>query len=156
MSADPNSLDVPFARKQQLLAGLPDFAPLPVQVLQELAAALGTEVFPPGSNVVVEREIGDRMYILHSGLGEVSTIGPKGRVVLDQLVGGEMFGEIALLGKTRRRKATVTAVTQVVAVSLGAPDFHRIMTAYPAILAAFTANAEAMMNEKLQKVSPLH
>ena len=156
MSEGANNKDVPLERKQQLLAGLRDFASLPPAVHKELAEALKIEVFPPGGVVVAERDMGDRMYILESGIAEVSTIGPKGRVVLDGLNAGDMFGEIALISKIRRRKATVTAVTELVTVSLSVEDFERTMKVYPEVLAAFMRNAEVLMSKKLHKVSPMH
>lgn len=83
-------------------------------------------------------------------------MGPKGKVVLDQIAPGEMFGELALVSKIKRRKATVTAVTELVTLSLSADSFARTMQAHPEVLEGFLKSAEVLMHQKLQKVSPMH
>lgn len=126
---------------------------LPPSVLSDLAAQLRQEQFPGGTVVVAERQIGDRMFIIEDGVAEVSTMCPAGSVSLGEIAAGEMFGEIALLSKIRRRKATVSALTNLVTLSLSAEAFEKTMRAYPQVLANFMAVAEGLMNEKLLKIS---
>jgi CRP-like cAMP-binding protein len=119
----------------------------------DLAGQLRQEQFAGGTIVVAERQIGDRMFIIDDGVAEVSTTSPKGSVSLGEIAVGEMFGEIALLSKIRRRKATVSALTHLVTLSLSAEAFEKTMRTYPQVLENFMAVAEALMNEKLLKVS---
>jgi MFS family permease len=80
--------------------------PLPVPVLEQLAAGLSSRSLAAGDVVFAAGEPGDSFYVVADGTVEVvdgtsrvRTMGP-----------GEGFGEIALLGSTRRTM-TVRAVT---------------------------------------------
>lgn len=156
MSHSPDLPTVSHERKMELLAGLHGFDKLPKSSREALAAELKLEVFAPGSTVVEERELGDRLFIIASGLAEVSSTGPTGKVVLDELSTGKMFGEIALVSRIRRRKATVSSVTQLVTLSLSAHVFEKLLAEHPDIHSDFVENAEALMAEKLQKLSHPH
>ena len=146
---------VPSARRMQLLARVPSFAGLPANALQELAASLREECFPAGCVVLTEGDVGDRLYIIERGRVEVSAAGPGGLVALATLEAGEMFGEIALLCPTRRRHATVTALTPLTGLSLAAPVFEKIVAAHPAMRAAVAAGAETLLTAKfLKQASP--
>ena len=145
--------EVSLQRRKELISTLVGFSKLPPPLQEELAKCLQVEVFPVGGVVVAERQMGDRMYVIADGVAEVSTEGPRGRVTLNQLSEGDMFGEVALVSKIRRRKATVTALTPLVALSLSANSFEKAMSSHPEVLKNFLKSAEAMMAEKLSKVS---
>ncbi len=149
----PAAPEIPFERRVILLKNLHGFMDLSQSVLADLAGQLQQEQFAAGSLVVAERQMGDRMFIIEDGVAEVSTMCPTGSVSLGEIAAGEMFGEIALLSKIRRRKATVSALTHLVTLSLSAEAFEKTMRAYPQVLANFMALAEALMNEKLLRIS---
>jgi CRP-like cAMP-binding protein len=146
-------MEASIQRRAELLASLSGFSELPPVVRRDLADALKVENFPADGVVVAERQMGDRMYIIESGIASVSTMGANGPVILGQLLAGEMFGEIALVSKIRRRKATVTALTPLVTLSLAAEAFEKALAPYPEVLANFIQAAETLMRRKLQKLS---
>lgn len=136
-----------------MVSNLYGFSELPEEVHGELAVALKEEVFEKGAVIVAEGEPADRMYIIETGIAEVSTVGAKGKVILGQLIMGDLFGEVALVSKVRNRKATVTALTPLVALSLDSESFERILGQFPEVLEDFVRTADFLLNEKLQRVS---
>ena len=141
--------------RRALLAGVPAFSRLPEGTLEELAGLLREERHPAGGVVVAEGDTGDRLYLIKAGRAEVSAAGPKGPAPLAALGPGEMFGELALLEPGGKRQATVTAVTPLLALSLAAPAFLRLLDAHPEARSAFSEAAEEMLVTKfLKQASP--
>jgi putative peptide zinc metalloprotease protein len=146
---------VPPERRLELLAGVLAFAHLPTPVLEELASRLTEESFHSGDNVVAEGDAGDRLYLIVEGRAEASTTGPSGTVPLATLESGELFGEIALLEPGGRRQATVTALEDLLLLSLHAADFQRVLYAHPAASSAFEKMADDLLVTKfLKQASP--
>ncbi|MEY5025803.1 MAG: hypothetical protein RLZZ244_1331, partial [Verrucomicrobiota bacterium] len=65
-------------RRVELLSGLGGFAELPMAVKHRIAERFQEERFEAGNEVVVERQMGDRMYVVVEGIAEVSTAGVSG------------------------------------------------------------------------------
>lgn len=146
---------VPVARRRELLAGVPAFAALPASALDALTAKLREEHFAAGAVVLREGEEADRLYILARGRAEVSIAGPAGPTPLATLAPGELFGEIALLDATRRRQATVVALSPLTGLSLAASEFELLLTTRPEIRAAIGSAAELSLTAKfLKQASP--
>jgi CRP-like cAMP-binding protein len=146
---------VPLERRARLLSGIPAFARLPDEALQALGALFTEEPYPAGTVVVAEEEEGDRLYLIAEGRAEVSAEGQKGPVPLATLGPGELFGEIALLEPGGRRQATVTAAEPLLALSLAASEFRRVLDANPEARAAFSEAAEDMLVARfLKQASP--
>ena len=134
---------------------MPAFARLPEETLAELAGGLREERYPVGAVVVAEGDEGDRLYLISEGWAEVSAAGKAGPVPLAVLGPGELFGEIALLEPGSRRRATVTATEPLLALSLDAPEFRRVLEAHPEARAAFSEAAEEMLVARfLKQTSP--
>lgn len=153
--AETKGRSVPVGERVALLKGVPAFARLPEEALEELAALLREERYPADGVVVVEGETGDRLYLISEGCAEVSAAGSRGSVPLAMLGPGELFGEIALLEPGGKRQATVTAITPLLALSLAAPAFNRVLDAHPKARTAFVEAAEAMLVAKfLKQASP--
>jgi len=117
-----------------LLRRNPLFVPLPLTVLDRLAASLVPVAFGPGAVLMQKGEPGDRYLLIAEGLADVS----DDRRSLRTCGPGEGVGEIALL-RTVPRTATVTAQTRVRAFEIDAATFLAAI-AGPAAAAA----AEAM------------
>jgi CRP-like cAMP-binding protein len=146
---------IPSERWKELLARIPGFADLPVELLEELAASLREEQYPADRAVVTEGEIGDRLYLIERGCAEVTTAGPTGLALLATLESGDLFGEIALLNTSRRRQATVKALTALVTLSLSAAAFEKALAAFPEARLDLATTAEALLTAKyLKKKSP--
>ena len=134
---------------------MPAFARLPDGALEEMAALLEEERYPASTAVVAEGEAGDRLYVIAEGRAEVSVAGKAAPLPLAALGPGELFGEIALLEPGGRRQATVTAAEPLLALSLAAPEFRRVLDAQPEARAAFSEVAEEMLVAKfLKQASP--
>ena len=111
-SVDVLDLDV------ELLRSVPMFRTLPLPAVEQLARGLEPVMVPAGSAVFAQGDIGDRYYVIETGLADV--VG-DGRVVATLGV-GEGFGEIALLRRSRRT-ATVVAMSDLRMQTLGSDRF---------------------------------
>ena len=134
---------------------MPAFGRLPDEALGELAGRLREGRHPAGAVVVAEGDEGDRLYLIAEGSAEVAVAGKAGTVPVAALGAGEMFGEIALLEPGGRRRATVTATEPLLALSLDAPGFRRVLDAYPDARRVFFEAAEEMLVANfLKRASP--
>lgn len=123
--------------------------------MDRVASCLSEERFNPGDRLVVEGDIGDRLYLLVEGRAEVSITTPAGPVTMATLGPGELFGEMALLNPPHRRQATVTALTPLLALALAAPVFGGLISSYPDIGEALSAVTEDMaIGNFLKRASP--
>jgi len=100
-----------------LLAGLPG------ETLARLAKQMEREEVPPGTVIVREGDIGDRFYVLFSGMLAVSQAGFGGRNILRP---GDYFGEVALAMDVPRT-ATVAAITPAVIASCDRATFDEFL-----------------------------
>ena len=139
---------IPLERRKELLARVPGLAGLPAELLGELAASLLEEQSSRGRAVVTEGEIGDRLFLIEHGSANVTTTGRTGPVWLATLEAGDMFGEIALLNSTRRRQATVRALSPLVTLSLSAAAFEKALAAHPEARLDLATKAETLLTAK--------
>lgn len=77
------------------------------------------------ATIIGEGEHGDALYILKSGIVDVSKTDGNKPTPVNTLGQGDFFGEMALLGD-QVRSATVTARTTVVSLRLTRPDVLEI------------------------------
>jgi MFS family permease len=117
--------EVPTA-ELELLRSVSLFAPLPAPTLERLASRLARLEFPAGAVIAAEGDPGDRFYLLAEGEVEVRT----GARVLNMLVPGDFFGEIALL-RDVPRTATVAAITPVTVYALDREEFVAAVSGHP-------------------------
>jgi putative peptide zinc metalloprotease protein len=138
-----------------LLAAHSPFATLPPQALSEVADALCEEHYEAGSEVFAEGDLGDRLFIVVRGSAELSCAGSVGPVPLTVLEPGDLVGELALLSRGRERNATMTALTPLVLVSLGAEAFEQTLLSHPETRAAFDEYAEDLLVARfIKQVGP--
>lgn len=84
---------------------------------------------PPGSNLIVEGDLGDCLYILVdgdvsvsiNGIGEVNRQGPR-----------DVVGEMAIISR-KPRSATCTALTDITALRIDHEDFWDLLAEKPAL-----------------------
>jgi CRP-like cAMP-binding protein len=142
---------VPTVRRKQLLQGIAGFGSFSSPVLDELVESLSEEHFAVGAAIVTEGELGDRLYLIVDGRAEVSTPGATGAVTLAVLDPGDMFGEIALLAPSRKRQATVTALTPLITLTLSSPAFEKALAQCPEARIDFAAIADTLLTAKFLK-----
>ena len=109
------------------IAAFLDFADLPADELDELAAATNEVEIEAGATVITLDDHGTAIYFVEQGKADV--LNDSGEVT--QALGpGDTFGEIGLL-LTGQRTATVVARTPMRLLSLSGPDFERIRARVP-------------------------
>lgn len=126
-----------------LLLSDPLMASLPAPSIERLARSVERVRVPTGAHVVSEGEIGDRYFLVISGVARVTI---EGRHVRDLHAGGS-FGEIALL-RDIPRTATVTAAAsgdvELLAVPRG--PFLEAISGHPRSLGAATVVVDRFLD----------
>jgi serine/threonine-protein kinase len=89
--------------------------------IEEILSASKLLTFADGAEIVREGEIDAAFYLIARGNAEVR----KGSTVIDTLMKGDCFGEIAFL-TAQRRTATVVASTQVLALRVNASLLEQV------------------------------
>ncbi|MEX2127284.1 MAG: cyclic nucleotide-gated ion channel [Xanthobacteraceae bacterium] len=110
-----------FVVTWSMVARVPLFAGLSAADIADVSRLLRAQTVETGTMIVRRGESGDSMYFI--GNGEVEVELPRERVRLGV---GDFFGEVAVLGRTRR-VATVTAVTRTSLLILDAQDLDALM-----------------------------
>jgi type IV pilus assembly protein PilB len=116
------------------IGGLPLFAGLSAQEVQDIESRMRRRDYAPQQPVVREGGPGDAAYLIVSGLVAVRHKDPESGVefLLAELGPGQMFGEMALItGKPRG--ASVVAIEQTSCAVLERDDFERALKMYPEI-----------------------
>jgi len=98
------------------------FADQPAAMLAEFAERMTRESFRPGETIIRQGEIGDKFYVIESGVVEVSRTKDGVTAGGIMLSTGDVFGEVALL-TGEPRNATVVAREPVVTFTLAKQHF---------------------------------
>ena len=102
----------------------------PDDLLSHLARFGQTRTWEPGTAVVIEGEVADCMYIIHSGELRAVVAGAGGRLMeLNTLGPGEFFGELMLSGGLRAATVEVTVRAQLTRVPRA--EVEQVLTARP-------------------------
>lgn len=107
------------------LGTLPLFNGLSDSALKALAEKIQTVTFLSGDTIIGEGERGDALYIIKSGIVDITKADGDKQTPVNTLEQGAFFGEMALLGD-QIRSATVTARTTVVSLRLKRSDVLEI------------------------------
>ncbi|MGH3495563.1 MAG: Crp/Fnr family transcriptional regulator [Sciscionella sp.] len=100
---------------------------------EALAQTLDTVEFPRGHVIFAEGEPGDRLFIITSGKVKIGRKSPDGRENLLSIMGpSDMFGELSIFDPGPRT-STVTAVTDVRALTMGRPELREWINKRPEI-----------------------
>ena len=96
-------------------------------------AHLPAEVWPAGRVIFEDNAPGETLYIIASGLVQVSKTLENGQIhVLAEIGAGEFFGEMALLeDKPRSARVTTLTITHLLAVSRS--TFSTLIEQYPTV-----------------------
>jgi CRP-like cAMP-binding protein len=111
------------------IAAFPDFATLPAEELDELAAALSELEVEAGATVITLDDYGTAIYFIEQGEADVV---PDGGEAERGVGPGDVVGEIGLL-LTGQRTASVVARTPMRLLSLSGQDFDRIRARVPEV-----------------------
>ena len=125
-----------FIATWNLVARVPSFSRLNAMEVANITDLLRLHTAMPKEVIFHHQDAADSMYFIVAGEVEVD-LGTETR----RLHGGDFFGEVALLYKTRRT-ATVTASTFTELLRLDARDFETLLESNSALRGKITAAAE--------------
>lgn len=97
-----------------------------------------------GQSIVRQGEVGDAFFIVHMGHCEV--VNEEDGSVINRLIPGDFFGELALLTGARR-KATVIAAGAAQLFRLSKNDFDAMIVQHPALRTAIESIASNYVSE---------
>ena len=120
-----------------MVARVPLFAQLEIQMIARLVGLLRAQRFSEGALVMARGDPADAMYFIASGEVEVEVADAAIR-----LGEGDFFGEIALLHHEAKRTANIYAVRPTDLLVLTAADFRRIAHQNPELARAVRETAE--------------
>jgi CRP-like cAMP-binding protein len=119
-------------QRRDLLAGTSLFSSASPELLAELAAKVSTVVLAQYDTLFLKGDLGERLYVVVSGLIRVGTISPEGREVTYCVLGpGELLGEIAVIDGGER-SADATAMEESLLLALERRDILSILGRHPA------------------------
>ncbi|ERS94879.1 hypothetical protein HMPREF1624_08777 [Sporothrix schenckii ATCC 58251] len=109
-----------YVNVRKTLKELPLFATLPPDILHFLGLSAQPKTFAPFTDIICQGSPGNDIYFIVRGEAEVILELPKGRLpetastfARPRLTQGQYFGEVASLGLSRGRTATVRSITSV-------------------------------------------
>jgi CPA1 family monovalent cation:H+ antiporter len=123
---------VPGIRNEDLIGLVPLFSGLSDDALKGIAVKAASVNYLPGDIIIGQGEHGDSLYIVVRGRVRVSHAENGNSQTIADLVVGDFFGEMALLGG-HVRQATVTALHTSTLLRLKAQDVLEISRRFPEI-----------------------
>ena len=132
MSLYSNILDQPQG-VENFLQGLPLFARLDREGLEQIAAHVHWRSFAPDVTLFHQDMPGSMLYIIEQGYVRVFSIGRTGQELTLNICGpGEIFGELSILDN-QYHSATAITLSQTVVQLLAKTELDRFMERYPQI-----------------------
>jgi hypothetical protein len=113
------------------LKSIPMFSEMTLENLIAIDTAMQRETYLPDEAVVVEGEVGDKLFIVYRGAVGVRKAGDGAD--LAQLGSGQVFGEMSLFDN-EPRSATVVAREDTEVLSLDRDQFHSLVHQRPQIV----------------------
>lgn len=137
---------------RELVRLLPIFRELDEDAIEMLAGALDTILAEPSDVIISKGDPAESVYFIASGAVEIAAAGQTTR-----LGRGEIFGEMAVLGR-RNRRSQVKAISYSTLLRLDESRFLRLLAQNPRLRAHVeqTANQRKTANLAGQKVELTH
>jgi CRP-like cAMP-binding protein len=112
----------------------PVLASVPAADQRRLIAGLRRRAYRRDEVIFHQGDPADSLHLIAAGHVTVRVMLPGGEFVILAIFGpGDAFGENALVGGSRSRGATVTALEQCETLSLGRGEFERLRASYPGV-----------------------
>lgn len=109
--------------------------------------------FAPGETIVRQGELGDEMYVVLSGRGEVWACAADGaRRLVSELDRGDVFGEMGLVRRSERT-ADVVAAGEVEVLAVDERFLQRIQRRYPRIASKVFLNLTKILSDRLERTT---
>lgn len=136
------------ALKREVLAKMPLFSRLDERELMHIMQLLSLEEYAAGEAIMQEGELGDCLYIVLTGLLQVS----RGQAVLGELGPGEQLGEMALI-RSMPRSATITALEPSEVIALKRAEFFEIIRTEPDVAVKLLWQFVGVLADRLEQTS---
>jgi CRP/FNR family cyclic AMP-dependent transcriptional regulator len=130
----------------EALRRVPFFEDLTDEDLERMVRIGEIRRFEPGENLVSRGEVGGGLFVIVSGTARVQTGGKE-----HTLEPGAFIGEMALLER-RPRSATVTASTQVEALTIEAMHFKPFLIKNPSVAVAILEGVVGRLREVQERL----
>ena len=131
------------------------FAGLDNATVALIMAHLIEEVLPADSVVFEENAPGDTLYLIQSGLVQVSRTFDGGQELVVRTMGpGEFFGEMALL-EDKPRSARVSTVIETTLLAVTRQCFNALIEQHPAVGINFLKAISAQLRRQYQEQAVL-
>jgi len=114
------------------LKRIPLFASVHGEGLKRVAETIREAKIPAGDLIFAEHDLGDEMYIVHSGRVVIFNETGSGENVLDSIRSGGYFGEMAIIDE-HPRSASARCTEDSVLLVLHENDFRIAVHDYPEI-----------------------
>ncbi len=122
--------EAPDTMRFTAMRGLAFFRDFPEEELWEVLAISKWAMFPAGTALIKEGDVGDASFVIVSGFVEVA----RGKRKLGVLTVGDCFGEMAYMGGQESvRSASVTTTSECIVMKISAADL-RAASAYCKVL----------------------
>lgn len=139
--------------KVDTLKASPLFANLNEDELEMVAELCKEKVYEPGEIIFREGDVGDSLYIVHSGQVDVLRSGPSGdNKVIAAISPGDFFGEMSLIDKDYR-SATVAARDTATVLNLSNDDLHAFAKVYKNGFTLIVINIARVLSRRLRETS---
>ena len=137
------------------LKNVPFFLDLAINQLQDLAGRCTFEQFARNEPILIEGDIGERLYILESGSAKVF-IGDSAEeeLVLFIMLPGDYVGDIALLDDSSR-SASVVALEPSTALCISKSDFQRLLDNSPGLARSIILSLTRRLREDNKRIRSL-
>jgi cAMP-binding proteins - catabolite gene activator and regulatory subunit of cAMP-dependent protein kinases len=115
----------------ELLAEVPLFEDFDPEELQSVARLCKKKTFPKGAILFLEGDVGDKLYLIQSGLVKISRQEQNREITLALFRDGDFFGEMSLIEKNSLRSATAETIEPSVLYVLLRQDFIHFLENSP-------------------------
>jgi CPA1 family monovalent cation:H+ antiporter len=132
-----------------LLRKVPLFESLPEHDFTRLVDRVSQRTCPPGDTIIHQGDRGDTLYVIARGVVRVNRQDNGSSEELASLIGGDFFGEMALL-HDEKRNADVVAKTPCLLYELRRDELEHVMQTSSALKEA-VLKRDAERREKLEK-----
>ncbi|MFT5352921.1 MAG: CRP/FNR family cyclic AMP-dependent transcriptional regulator [Polyangiales bacterium] len=107
--------------------------------------------FNPADVLMKQDEAGDAMFLIFNGTVAVETDTAGGKIQLAELGRGACVGEVSVLMGSPRT-ATVTAMTEVDAISFARHRIERVLAEYPKVREVLLKLVESRAHDTIEKI----
>ncbi len=125
------------------LKSIPLFASLSARDREQLARSMDLVELPAGKSLAQEGVLAYEFQVIKTGTAEVAIEGEHVR----DLGAGDYVGEIGLLQEDRRRTASVTTTSPMVAIVMTGPEFRAMVRDLPAVAEDIYRTIQARLAE---------